>query len=159
MIKYSFYLILFMATLSWSCNTNSVYEKNIDIENKSWQMEEIPTFSFNITDPEKRYNIYYNIRNSSAYPYQNLYVTYYLEDSTGSVLSSDLHNMDLFDAKTGKPKGKGLGDIFDHQFLALPGYKFEKAGVYHLKIQQFMRMENLPEILSVGLKVEKEEEN
>ena len=63
----------------------------------------------------------------------------------------------LADEKTGKPIGSGLGDIFDHKILILKGYKFPKKGTYQIKIQQFMRQNPLPDVLSFGLAIEKAE--
>jgi gliding motility-associated lipoprotein GldH len=155
MRKLSLALLLIIAVLFWACDNRTVYEQNYDLSNKVWEQDDIPTFRFHIAEPGMKYNIYYNVRNTISYPYQNLYVTYFLEDTLGRLLSSELHNMDLFHPKTGKPKGRGIGDVQDHQFLALPDYEFDSAGMYQLRIQQFMRMETLPEVLSIGIKVEK----
>ena len=140
-----------------SCDNKRVYEANNDFESHSWVVDTVPAFTFEIKDPDIAYNILYNVRNSVAYPYQNLYVTYYLEDTLGRQIKSGLHNMILFDPKTGKPQGSGLGDIFDHQILALPQYKFDSAGVYQFRIEHYMRTTELPDILSIGVRVEKAE--
>jgi gliding motility-associated lipoprotein GldH len=81
-------------------------------------------------------------------------VQYTLEDSTGNVQSKALQNMDLFDPVTGKPLGEGLGDIFDHRILAISNHHFQQPGQYRFKIQQYMRQDSLPLILSIGLRVE-----
>ena len=73
----------------------------------------------------------------------------------GKALVSTLQNMDLFDPVSGKPLGEGLGDIFDHRILALSNQQFPGKGLYRFKVQQFMRQDSLPLILSVGLRVEK----
>lgn len=149
---------LFLAAiilLFWACDDSRVYERNVDIDGKTWHQDSVRSFTFTVDNIEQAYNFYYNFRNTRAYPYRNLYVRYSLEDSTGTVLSSDLHNMNLFDPVTGKPYGDGLGDIFDHQILALRAVKFDSPGDYHFHIQQYMRMNTLPEIVSVGLRVEK----
>jgi gliding motility-associated lipoprotein GldH len=154
MRKYFFMMIACVTSL-YSCDPNVVTNENYDVTDRSWGINEIPSFQFEIQDPEKRYDIFYNIRNTIEYPYHNLYITYFLEDTVGNVISTDLHNMDLFDRKTGKPKGSSsLGDIYEHLILALPQYKFDTAGVYQIRLQQFMRMQELPEIVSVGVKVE-----
>lgn len=148
------FLILLISVGFFACDSQRVYEKNTDMSDNFWHVDSIPTFEFEIPDAGKDYNIYYNIRNSLSYPFHNLYVTYTLEDTLGHVISSDLHNMILFDPVTGKPQGSGLGDIFSHQILALPAYDFDSAGVYRFKVQQFMRRDTLPQILSVGIRVE-----
>lgn len=138
-----------------ACDKQRVYEKNIDLTGNQWYIDTIPSFTFRIDEPSRPYNIYYNIRNAVTYPYYNLYVTYYLQDSTGKAISSHLQNLTLADAKTGKPLGNGLGDIFDHQILSLKNYQFPHAGTYTFRIKQYMRQDPLPLIVSVGVRVEK----
>ena len=137
-----------------SCDKHRVYEANVDFPNKQWAVDSVPAFEFEVTDPSKPYNIYWNVRNTVAYPYRNLYLTYYIEDTAGHQITTDLHNMLLFEPKTGEPYGSGLGDIFSHQFMALPNFKFEKAGMYRIRLEQYMRTDTLPEIVSVGTRVE-----
>ena len=137
-----------------ACDESRVYEENVDFTDKKWVVDTVPSFEFEIADPSKPYNIYWNVRNTVSYPYRNLYLTYYIEDTTGRRITTDLHNMLLFEPKTGKPYGSGLGDIFSHQFMALPDYKFDRAGVYRVRLEQYMRTDTLPEIVSVGMRVE-----
>jgi gliding motility-associated lipoprotein GldH len=156
MKNYYFFLILSLATtILTSClDKTRIYEKNVDFEKKYWDIDSFPTFTFTIPDAAKAYNIYWNVRNTAAYPYRNLYITYYLEDSLGTTLSSALHDMTLFDPKTGEPYGDGFGGVYDHQFLALPQHKFSTNGTYLIKLKQYMRTDSLPEILSVGVRIE-----
>jgi len=137
------------------CDEQRVFEKNLDLAGNQWYIDTVPSFSFRIDDISIPYNIYYNVRNAVNYPYYNLYVTYYLQDSSGKQLSSALQNLVLADAKTGKPLGDGLGDIFDHQVLSLKEYRFPYAGTYTFRIRQYMRQDPLPLIMSVGVRVEK----
>jgi gliding motility-associated lipoprotein GldH len=88
-----------------------------------------------------------------------LYVTYYLLDEQGKQLSARLQELILMDATTGKPLGDGLGDIFDHQIVSLQNYKFNKRGKYTFKIKQYMRQDPLPDIMSIGIRVEKATNN
>jgi gliding motility-associated lipoprotein GldH len=139
-----------------ACDQTRVYEQNTNISNNQWAIDTIPAFTFDITDVSHPYNIYYNIRNSVSYPYYNLYVTYYLSDEKGKMLSSRLQELTLMDPKTGKPLGDGVGDIFDHQILSnIQNYTFPKAGKYTFKVKQYMRVDPLPEIMSVGIRVER----
>ena len=149
--------ILALGFLLTQCGRLPHYEKNIDLPQGDWVIKNQLVFKFNIADVQKRYNLAYNLRNTLKYPYSNLYVTYYLEDSKGKVIATELQNITLFDAKRGKPFGSGLGDTFTHQ-LPIPTfqrYKFEKAGDYTFKIVQYMR-QDLKGILSVGLRIDAE---
>lgn len=146
-----------LVILTAACDQNRVYEKNVDFPKQRWAVDSIPSFEFEISDPSKPYNIYWNVRNTVAYPYRNLYLTYYIEDTTGRRLTTDLHNMLLFEPKTGKPYGSGLGDIFSHQFMALPNFTFDRAGVYRIRLEQYMRTDTLPEVVSIGTRVESAE--
>lgn len=152
--KYGLALWVIHLFLLAGCDKNRVYEENTDFRNKQWVIRNTPTFRFEIKDPQKAYNIYWNVRNTIAYPYRNLYLTYYLEDTLGHRLDTDLHNVLLFAPKTGKPYGDGLGDIFTHQFLALPEYQFDTAGMYQIRLEQYMRTDTLQDIVSIGVRVE-----
>jgi len=131
-----------------------IYERNVDFPGNLWLADSIAKFEFLISDDEQTYDLHYNVRNSISYPYHNLYVQYTLEDSTGNVLSKALQNMDLFDPVSGNPLGDGLGDIFDHRILAVSRQRFPTEGWYRFKVQQFMRQDSLPLIMSMGLRVE-----
>ncbi|MCU0354816.1 MAG: gliding motility lipoprotein GldH [Cytophagales bacterium] len=139
----------------WACDPDRVYEQYHDIPKNQWYIDSVQRFTFEIADPAVPYNIHYNIRNAVSYPYYNLFVTYYLTDGAGKQLSSRLQELTLMDAQTGKPLGDGLGDIFDHQVISLPNYRFPAKGKYTFAIRQYMRKDPLPDIMSVGIRVEK----
>jgi gliding motility-associated lipoprotein GldH len=155
MIHKLFYVSLLLLILFACSDPHRVYEQNTDFSKNLWLADSVVQFEFEITESDLNYNLYYNVRNSISYPYHNLYVLHTLEDSLGTTLSSALQNMDLFDPITGAPLGDGLGDIFDHRILAVSNQRFPENGLYRFKIQQFMRQDSLPLILSVGLRVEK----
>ena len=136
------------------CDSRRIYEGKKDFNEGFWVFNNPAEFEFEIADIEKRYNLVFNIRNSAKYQYQNIYLQYYLEDSTGRLLSKELKNIQLFNTITGVPLGKGLGDIYDVERTFLENYVFSNPGRYQLRIDQFMRQDSLPEILAVGLRVE-----
>lgn len=142
--------LLFIVT---SCDRKSVFEGKKDFPEKYWVFNNPAEFEFEITNTDRTYNLLVNIRNTAKYPFQNIYLQYYLEDSTGRLLSKDLKNIQLFNSITGVPLGQGLGDLFDLEKVLLDDYKFENQGKYRFRIDQFMRQDSLPEILSVGLRL------
>jgi gliding motility-associated lipoprotein GldH len=150
-----FVLVLLLAIVLISCDNSRVYEVNHDFNELTWKITETPEFEFIIKDLGKRYNIYYNVRNSLDYPYARLFVNYSLRDSTGVELSKKMVSEFLFDQKTGQPLGSsGLGDVYDHRFPLLKEFEFKQQGKYKITLEQFMRMDTLSGILAVGARVE-----
>ena len=148
------FCVVLIALMAISCDSNRVYENNIDFKDRSWKIAEPAKFDFQITDTTKRYNLLMDVRNSIDYPFARLFVNYELKkDST--ILSKELVSVYLFDQKTGKPFGtSGIGDIYDNQFFLMKNFSFKKTGEYHMRLQQFMRQDTIPGILAVGLRVE-----
>ncbi|WP_324676016.1 gliding motility lipoprotein GldH [Hymenobacter sp. GOD-10R] len=138
-----------------ACDPNRVFEKNTDLDNNRWVVQVKPTFEFEIPDTTQRYDIYINIRNTLSYGYYNLYVKHTLTGPDNKRISQLLHQMLLMDPQTGEPRGSGTGDIFDHQFLALPNQHFRHPGTYKIVLEQYMRQDQLPDIMSVGIRVAK----
>lgn len=152
MIKYIW--LLGIATLLYACDPARVYEKNEDLENQQWIKNQKVFFEFVIPDASQAYNIYANLRNAQHYPFHNLYYQYELMDSAGRIVVKQLNNILLFEPKTGKPFGTGLGDVFDHRQMLLENYHFPAEGTYQMNMEQYMRTDSLPLILSVGVRVE-----
>lgn len=137
-----------------SCDSSRVYEDFNDMEEAFWHLDSVQTFTFEIADTTRKYNLLGTFRNASSYPFYNLYFQYTLTDSTGEVLRQQLKEVELFDSKTGEPRGSGLGDLFDHSFVLEENYQFSNSGEYALSFEQYMRRDTLPFILSVGARVE-----
>ncbi len=137
-----------------SCDSKGVFVEKKNFPEMYWAFNNPAEFEFAIVDADKKYNLLFNIRNTAKYQYQNIYLQYYLEDSTGRLLSKELKNIQLFNSKTGIPLGKGIGDYYDIERIFLEHYSFPSKGKYNLRIDQFMRQDSLPEISSVGLRVE-----
>lgn len=152
-MKRSFFALatLLLLTLA-ACDTNRVYQQAYDFDENGWHMDTIPSFTFEIEDTRPK-NLNLHLRNSLAYPFQNVYLTYYLQDSTGKELATELVNIELFDPKTGKPQGEG-SSIYQHEVELLHGYQFPYTGSFTFRVAQYMRESALKEILSVGLRVE-----
>ncbi|MGL1887272.1 MAG: gliding motility lipoprotein GldH [Reichenbachiella sp.] len=150
-------VLIAISTLA-SCSNNTVIDENYDFESGIWHEDSLAQFSFNIEDTIATYNISYNVRHAVSYPYYNLYLTYFLEDST-DVINSEMQEIILFNKKTGEPRGEGVGDLFDRSAVIFENYSFDKPGTYTFKTKQYMRSIELNEIFSFGLLIEKNEDN
>jgi gliding motility-associated lipoprotein GldH len=150
--------IFFIAVVMSSCDDRRLFEDYVDFDERFWVASQKPEFEFDIQDPQQTYSLYCNLRNAEGYPFSDFRFTYYLTDSSGTVLEKKLMTEYLFDKKSGKPFGEsGLGDIYDHQFLLLKDYKFSKQGKYRVRLEQFMRADTLKDILGAGIRVERSE--
>jgi len=158
MIKNNALVLFLSGIILISCGGNRIYEENVDFKNRIWQADSLGEFVFRVEDSTATYNLYFNIRNTTNYPFHNMYINYNLADSSGNVIAEELVNKNLFAEKTGEPLGDGIGGIFSHQFALLTGYEFPHRGPFQLQIQQYMRLDSLPGVVSLGVKVSKVEE-
>lgn len=146
--------IFLIALAISSCDSNRVYENTVDFNNAYWLADSIKSFEFSIDQPGSEYNILFNIRNGVEYPHRNVYVYYTLSDSTDKVLDEELRDFLLFHPKSGYPFGNGSGNLRQHKFDLLMDYKFPYEGQYKISFKQFMRYDSLPQVYSIGLRIE-----
>lgn len=151
----SFCILLLTFIVLSSCDTNTILKDNYDIPEAKWLIRDSPSFTFEVTDIEATYNVFYNVRNNRNYLYHNLYLTHYLTAPDGKIIHQHLDEIVLFDPITGKPSGEGLGDIYDHKVLAFKDFKFSEKGKYKIKLSQYMRQNPLLDIVSAGFAIEK----
>lgn len=154
-------LLLGWAGAAAACDPGSVYEENVDLKSPDgdpyvWDVQQRPVFTFSVPDTAARYDVYFNVRNASAYGFYNLYLKHTLTGPDGRLAGKPLlHQMNLLDPKTGEPLGSGTGDIYDHEFRALRNVHFATPGPYKLTLEQYMRQDQLPGIMAVGVRVAK----
>lgn len=136
-----------------ACKTTTIYQNTTTLADCTWPADSLLNFSFHIQDTAQPYDIYLVVKNTQDYPYQNLYITYHLEDTTKKLLNTALENYTLFEAKTGEPRGSGWGKVRTHELIILQEHHFLAPGLYTLKLAQFMRTEALPGLYAVGIKI------
>jgi gliding motility-associated lipoprotein GldH len=147
-----------LALVLIGCDRQRVFEENRDLTTRHWLVADTATFAFRIQNSGLRYNLYGNLRHGHNYPFARIFVQFTLTDSAGQALASNLKLQQLFDAKTGAPLGRsGLGDLYDHQFELQRDVVFNRPGLYRLKLVHQMRTDTLPEVLAVGVRVERQE--
>ena len=145
--------LLILAISLISCD-NTVYENYYSFDNESWNSDSLKSFDFEIMDTLATYNLSLNIRHSTDYEYQNLFL----------FLSGDLNDtieLELAD-KIGKWKGSGLSDIREFEYLLAKNKVFSKKGNHSINIEQAMRfgpkekIQNLEHVSDVGLIIRKQ---
>ena len=136
-----------------ACDSKRVYEENIDIPSYNWNLDFKPAFNVPIKDTSLLYNIFVNVRHTTYYPNSNLWILITTQFPDGNKLEKRV-NLDLAD-KEGKWYGDCLGDICDAQVQIQQNAFFNQPGNYSFRFAQIMRTDNLPLVMSVGLRVEK----
>ena len=150
-------IMLFLISLMVfsACDDNRVFEENVGIPDNVWNQSFVPKFEIDIQDTMSYHNFYINVRNADGYPFRNLFM-FITSTTPNQAPIRDTFECILADEQ-GRWLGDGLGDIFDNQILVKKGVRFPKAGTYTFEIEQGMRMEDLPLIMDVGIRVEKME--
>lgn len=145
---------IFLSTLIFliSCDSDRIYEEFKEINN-SWPADEAAEFDVQIDSVSQQYNVDFHVKNQLSYPFNNLYFQVTIQNPEGQEVRKDLKEIILFDPKTGEPEGSGLADSFENTLRIYKNLNFEKAGTYRFHIRQFMRMDTLPAIERVGLRV------
>ena len=137
----------------FSCNTIDVFEKFESFPKNEWHVSKQPTFSFEVKDTTAPYHIYFVIRHTDAYRYNNIWVNITTQ-SPKSTKQTQLVNLKLADNANGW-LGAGMDDIFDSRIKITKAPVALKAGLYQFTIAQAMRDEPLAAVLSAGIRVEK----
>lgn len=119
-----------------------------------WRYDSTYVFPFEITDTTRSYHLYYLLRNTQNYTYSNLFLRYKLTGPDSSFRFDErLKENYLFDPVTGEPFGRGIADLYEHEFRLLKDFRFAKAGRYALHLRQYMRTDTLTEVQAVGFRL------
>ena len=137
----------------FSCNTIDIFEKFESFPKNEWHVSKQPTFSFEVKDTTSLYHIYFVIRHTDAYKYNNIWVNITTQSPSGTK-QTQLVNIKLADNANGW-LGAGMDDIFDSRIKITKAPVSLKAGLYQYTIAQAMRDEPLAAVLSAGIRVEK----
>lgn len=116
----------------------------------------MPAFTFDISDTTTTYQPYLIIRHTQAYPYCNLWLWLHIKIPGDTTTRKERINITLAEP-TGKWMGRGMGEIYEQRMpLKLSdSTRIGKAGTYTISLEQNMRINPLPDVLNVGLRVEK----
>ena len=145
-------LFLLVFALS-ACDKARLYEENKEIPNNTWKQHDSLVFQTDIKDTIGSYNVFINGRNAGGYQFSNLFLF------IKTTLPKGKHATDTMECTLANAEGKwlggGLGDIYDNQILFKRNMRFPQAGKYTFVLEQAMRIDPLPMIMDVGIRIEK----
>ena len=147
-------LILLVCLMLWGCEESSLYQKVVFMPNHSWGYKNVANFDFRISDTAARYRVFFVLRHTDAYEYNNIWIKMSSKLPGDSIWRNDRFNIPLANEKGWL--GTGMDDLYDHRVLLYPQpVAFIHPGNYTLEIRQDMRVDPLPHIMNVGLRLEK----
>lgn len=152
--------ILFILILIsiFSCDKNRVFDEYKSV-GSAWNRDSIVKFNLPKLEPSKNYNLFVNIRNNDNYPFNNLFLLVALENPDG------LTKVDTLEYAMANPDGTLLGEGFtdtkESKLFYKENLKFDKNGLYKIRIQQALRqtgkvagVKELNGISEVGFRIE-----
>lgn len=153
--KLQFVTVVLVLLFFYACDKSRIYEENKEIAENIWNKDSVLKFDVNITDPSIATNFFINVRHAEGFPYGNIFLFIKTIFPDGKIANDTLECI-LADEQ-GKWLGNGMGDIYDNQIPFKRNVRFPIKGNYKFWIQQGMRVDNLPLVMDVGLRIEKTE--
>ncbi len=161
-MKHILSLFVFFLSIT-SCIHTDVFEKNVSIPSHQWDRKYQPIFEFDIKDTTSNYLLFFTIRHTDAYGYSNIWLNAktFLPGDTLPIETKTEITLAQYD---GKWLGRGMKmlDVWEHQMpMTKDGIPlhFSRAGTFKLQLQQIMRENPLPQVMSVGIRLEKVKTN
>lgn len=144
------YIILGLALALVGCDA-PFYSKSYSFTNDTWKYDDPRSFSFEIEDTTKMYDMILKIDHTDQFPYQNLYVktttTFPSDSITNQSLSLEMSNEAGF--WFGECKGSNCA-------LSIPiqsKIRFMQSGQYNLSLEQYTRTDTLRGMRSIELRI------
>src|SRR6187399_2383935 len=146
------FIVLLASFVFVSCTTVDLYEKTVFLPDHEWKGDYKPEFNFTITDTTTAYQVFFVIRHTEKYNYNNIWINLYSQPP-GDTLHKAPYELQLATNEKGW-LGTGMDDIYE-QRRELTGKIPLKAGQYKLMLENIMREDPLKEVLNVGIRIEK----
>ena len=138
------------------CTIVPVIDQWKNLDKNEWPKQKPIIIPVEISDTGYYYNLFINLRVTNDYKYSNLWVKLHITDPNGKKTSNTIM-LTLADHR-GKWVGHNLGHIISFRLPAQQDKVFGKAGKYKFELEQYMRDSVLKEIVSVGIKLDKQQE-
>ncbi|WP_034060552.1 gliding motility lipoprotein GldH [Lacinutrix jangbogonensis] len=156
-----FYCFLLLCLFVMSCDSKSVFDDYQTVP-EVWNKDKTISFKVSPPDSTKAYDLFVNLRNTTAYKYSNLFLIVEMNFPHGKSI------VDTLEYKMAKPTGEflgtGLSSVKDNKLWYKEGVVFGETGEYTVNIKHAMRengevngIANLEGITDIGFRIEKTE--
>ncbi len=131
------------------CSSDCIYRQSFEVPDAEWTYENPINFGFEIPDTSARYNLNLELKHSSDYPYQNLYVKFYTRFPSGKTVEQVV-SLELTEKAIlwqGKCSGKWCTVNIPLQTNAI----FPEPGKHSITLEQYMRESPVKGVRSFSL--------
>ena len=152
MKRFSYSIFIVVSFFVSSCNTIDVYEKTTSIPHHEWSSNNKLSFTFTATDTTAYYNIYFVLRHTESYHFNNIYIDF---TSVVPDKKPQTQRLNVQLANANGWLGSAMDDIIEQRLLLFSKPVKLAKGNYTFTLQQVMREDPLKNILNAGVRVEK----
>ena len=144
---------MMLVLVVWSCSDTALFFDSRPVPDYTWHMHDTVRFEAAVSDTSRRHQIHISIRNTTDYPYSNLYMFMDVRFPNGTTFRDTLEC--ILAQNDGKWTGKGFGKIRENVFLFRDNVWFPDTGIYVFSLVHGMREDALRGIADVGLRINK----
>jgi gliding motility-associated lipoprotein GldH len=151
MKKYILFFFLF-AFFLFSCGPNYILDEKKEITNNQWNYSDSLSFTVNISDTNRYYNLYLDIEHLTEYSFKNMYIRLHSIFPSGKRVTERI-SLELI-GFGGIWNGDCNSDECDFRMSIHENAFFNQNGIHTFIIEQFMRKDPLEGIQSVAFRIE-----
>jgi len=152
-IKFTRYLlpIAICCLLLTACNSDLIFDESKDIPNASWSYANPIPFEFEVKDTTKTYQVLLEMTHAGDFGFQNCYVQITTRFPNGEEKKQAV-SLELA-AQSGIWNGECSGNTCSLEIPLQAKAKFKQPGKHSITVEQFMRVDPLPGIKAISLKI------
>ena len=135
-----------------SCKQIDIYEKLVDLPQHEWKRNQHVVIPFKIAD-SSQHQLFFVVRHTQRYPFNRLIVKLFIEDSARKIVKAMQVNAPLTDSAHNW-SGIAMDDLYYSRIRINPPVSLN-PGTYRFVLEHAMKEETLPEVLNIGLALDK----
>lgn len=145
---------ILMITFLLSCNTGKIYEEhNTNFPKFRWDKSNVVEFNPEITDTASNYEITVALRHIFGFNLKSIKIDFEIISPSGEK-SLNEYLLSFYNDQ-GDLLSACAGDFCDFEQLIEDNFKFKETGAYQINIYHRMDVNPIPNIMEVGLIIEK----
>ena len=134
-----------------ACNSDLIFNETLDIPNAAWEYDNKLAFEFEVKDTTKTHQVLLEITHAGDFGFQNCYVQITTRFPNGEEKKQPV-SLELA-AQSGTWNGQCSGNACSLEIPLQAKAKFKATGKHSITVEQFMRVNPLPGIEAISLKI------